>query len=92
MSEAARRYTVIVERQVEKALRRLPKEILTRVDRLLLSLADEPRPAACKKLRGHANLYRGRVGNWRLVYAVVDDEVVVLVIELAPREDTSRDL
>lgn len=92
MSELLRRYTVIVERQAEKALRRLPREILTRVDRLLLSVADEPRPAGCKKLRGYENLYRVRVGDWRLIYAVEDDELVVLVIEIAPRGEAYRDL
>jgi mRNA interferase RelE/StbE len=92
VSEPLRRYTVIVERQAEKALRRLPREILTRVDRLLLSVADEPRPAGCKKLRGYENLYRVRVGDWRLIYAVEDDELVVLVIEIAPRGEAYRDL
>lgn len=92
VSETRRRYTVIIERQVEKALRRLPKDILTRVDRLLLGLADEPRPVGCKKLRGYENLYRLRVGDWRLIYAVEDDQLVVLVIELAPRGEVYRDL
>lgn len=92
MSEPSRRYTVIVERQVEKALRRLPKQVLARVDRLLLSLADEPRPAGCKKLRGYETLYRLRVGDWRLIYAIEDDELVVLVIEIAPRGEAYRDL
>ena len=92
MSEPSRRYTVIVERQVEKALRRLPKQVLARVDRLLLSLADEPRPVGCKKLRGYDNLYRLRAGDWRLIYAIEDDELVVLVIEIAPRGEAYRDL
>ncbi len=92
MSEPPRRYTVIVERQAEKALRRLPKDLLTRFDRLLLSLADEPRPAGCKKLRGYENLYRLRVGDWRLIYAIEDDQLVVLVIEIAPRGEAYRDL
>jgi mRNA interferase RelE/StbE len=83
---------VIVERQAEKALRRLPREILARVDRLLLNLADEPRPAGCKKLRGYENLYRLRVGDWRLIYAIEDDALVVLVIEIAPRGEAYRDL
>lgn len=38
-------YTVIIERQAEKALRRLPRDVLSRVDRLLLHLAGDPRPA-----------------------------------------------
>ena len=92
MSEPSRRYTVIVERQVERALRRLPQQILTRVDRMLLGLADEPRPAGCKKLRGYENLYRLRAGDWRLIYAIEDDELVVLVIEIAPRGEAYRDL
>ncbi len=92
MSKPQRRYTVIVERQAEKTLRRLPKEILSRVDRLLLGLADEPRPVGCKKLRGYDNLYRLRAGDWRLIYAVEDDELVVLVIEIAPRSEAYRDL
>ncbi len=85
VSEPPRRYTVIVERQVEKALRRLPKDILARIDRLLLSLAEEMRPIGCKKMRGYESLYRLRVGDWRLIYAVEDDRLVVLVIEIAPR-------
>lgn len=92
MSEHPRRYTVIVERQAEKTLRRLPKEILLRVDRLLLSLADEPRPIGCKKLRGYESLYRLRVGDWRIIYSVVNDELAVLVIEIAPRGEVYRDL
>ena len=92
MSKPLRRHTVIVERQAEKTLRRLPKEILSRVDRLLLSLAEDPRPVGCKKLRGYENLYRLRVGDWRLIYAIEDDELVVLVIEISPRGEAYRDL
>ncbi|HNS01544.1 MAG TPA: type II toxin-antitoxin system RelE/ParE family toxin [Anaerolineae bacterium] len=92
MGESPRRYTVIVERQAEKTLRRLPKEVLSRVDRLLMSLAEEPRPAGCKKLRGYENLYRLRAGDWRLIYAIEDDQLVVLIIEVAPRGEAYRNL
>lgn len=56
MSEPDWRYTVILERRVEKALRRLPRDVLIRVDRLLLNLAADPRPVGCKKLKGYDNL------------------------------------
>lgn len=92
MSEPDRRYTVILERRVEKALRRLPRDVLIRVDRLLLNLATDPRPVGCKKLKGHDNLYRLRIGDWRLIYAVEDDRLVVLVVEIAPRGGVYRDL
>lgn len=92
MHEPGRRYTVILERRVEKALRRLPRDVLMRVDRALLDLADDPRPAGCKKLKGYENLYRLRVGDWRLIYAVEEDQLVVLVIEIAPRGEAYREL
>ena len=91
MSERPRQYTVIVERQAEKALRRLPGELLSRVDRLITSLSEEPRPAGGKKLKGYDHLYRLRAGDWRLIYAVEDAVLIVLVIEIAPRDKAYRE-
>lgn len=92
MREPGRRYTIILERRVEKALRRLPRDVLARVDRAILDLADDPRPAGCKKLKGYENLYRLRVGDWRLIYAVEEDRLVMLAIEIAPRGEAYREL
>jgi len=92
MSEPPGPYTVILERQAEKALRRLPRDVLSRVDRLLLSLTNDPRPIGCKKLKGYESLWRLRVGDWRMIYAIEDDKLVVLVIEIAPRGQAYRDL
>jgi mRNA interferase RelE/StbE len=83
-ADPPRQYTVIVERQAEKALRRLPQDVLRRVDRLFLSLNDDPRPAGCKKLKGFESLYRLRASDWRVTYAVEDDRLIVLVVEIAP--------
>jgi mRNA interferase RelE/StbE len=83
---------VVVERQVEKVLRRLPREVLSRVDRLLLGLPGDPRPAGCKKLTGYENLYRICMGDWRIVYAIEEDRLIVLVVEIAPRGQAYRDL
>lgn len=92
MSEASRRHTVILERQVEKVLRRFPREVLVRVDRLLLGLADDMRPAGCKKLKGYENLYRIHTGDWRVVYATEEDRLIVLVVEIAPQGQAYREL
>ena len=85
MSEESRRYTVLLDKQPQKILRRLPRDLLARIDRAIRALADEPRPAGCKKLTGHDNLYRVRVGEWRICYAVEDEQLIVLVVEVAPR-------
>ncbi len=91
MGEPGRRYKVILERRVEKALRRLPRDVLARVDRALLDLADDSRPAGCKN-KGYENLYRLRVGDWRLIYAVEEDWLVMLAIEIAPCGEACREL
>jgi len=85
MNDQGRRYTVLLDRQPQKVLRRLARDLLARIDRTILALADDPRPPGCRKLGGHQNLYRVRVGDWRISYAVEDDRLIVVVIEVAPR-------
>ena len=85
MSEESRRYTVLLDKQPQKILRRLPRDLLIRIARAIRALAIEPRPAGCKKLAGHDNIYRVRGGEWRISYAVEDERLIVLVIEVAPR-------
>lgn len=55
------------------------------------SFRNEPRPHGCEHLRDE--LYRVRLGNYRIVYAIFDDEVVVVVCKVGRRsEKTYRDL
>lgn len=85
-------YEILFERQPERLLRRLPRGLATRIDRAILALAEEPRPSGCRRLRGYQNLYRIRVGDWRISYAIEDDQLVVLIIEISPRNDAYRNL
>lgn len=85
MATAKQHWEVLFSRQAEKVLRRLPNDLLRRIDRAVLALATEPRPPGCKKLAGYDNLYRIRVGGWRISYAVEDDQLIVLIVEVAPR-------
>lgn len=55
-------------------------------------MAKEPRPHGFTKLSGYENLYRIRVGDWRISYAIEDDALIVLVIEIKPRGDAYRNL
>lgn len=84
------RWEVLLSRQAEKVMRRLPLDLLQRIDRAILALAEEPRPPGCKKLVGYDNLYRLRVGDWRISYAVEDEQLIVLILEVAPRGGAYR--
>jgi mRNA interferase RelE/StbE len=56
----------------------------------ILALADEPRPAGCVKLSGLEELYRVRQGPYRIVYAIEDDRLVVVVIRIVDRKEAYR--
>ena len=56
----------------------------------VFALAEEPRPAGCEKLAGESDRYRVRVGHYRIIYSIVDDELVVLVVRVAHRKDVYR--
>lgn len=56
-----------------------------RIEGALLALREEPRPAGVKRLVGQDGLLRIRVGDWRILYEVREQEVVVLVVRIGPR-------
>ncbi len=84
-------WQIVIERQAEKAQRRLPKPLRERIDQAILALVDNPYPAASTKLVGYANLYRLRVGDWRIIYEVRNQELIILIIKIAPRGNVYRD-
>ena len=86
-----RRYQVILDQEPRKVLRKLPAPLVRRLLAALHVLETDPRPHGCVKLTGHG-LWRIRVGEWRVIYAVEDDALVVLVVELAPRSGAYRNL
>ena len=85
-----KRYEVRFERTVEKLYRRLPKDLLVRLDRAILALADDPRPPGSKKLVGLHDHWRIRVGDWRIVYTIQDDVLIVIIVEVTPRSGAYR--
>jgi mRNA interferase RelE/StbE len=54
-------------------------------------LAAEPRPRGAVKLQGEDDLYRIRVGDYRVVYTIRDEELIVLVLRVGHRRDVYRD-
>ena len=86
------RWRVQTTRQVERRLRKLPRDILKRIEAALDGLAHNPRPSGCVKMAGFENLYRVRVGDWRIVYTIDDDRLLILIIEVEARGGAYRNL
>ena len=84
-------YTLKLHRSIEKQISRIPGKFRSRIVKSMRDLRDEPRPHGCVKL--DQNLYRIRIGQYRLIYAVFDKELIVFVCKAARRtDDTYRDL
>jgi mRNA interferase RelE/StbE len=83
-------YSVRMDSRTRKTLDRLPGDMYGRVLRKLESLEQNPRPFGVEKLTGPEDLYRVRVGDWRIVYAIRDRELAVIVIRIGHRRDVYR--
>jgi mRNA interferase RelE/StbE len=91
-SGAARpqRYQILVERGAEKELKRIAAEVRPKLVEAIKSLAENPRPAGCRKLVGLENDWRIRVGNYRIVYEIADEVRIVRVNRVLHRKDSYR--
>ena len=83
-------YRVVVARSARKELESLPRATADRIVTVLESLAEQPRPVGVRKLRGAADLWRVRVGDYRIVYALDDAQKIVDIRVVRHRKDAYR--
>ena len=88
----APRYRVQLLPRAERELAALPGDVQQRIDAKIQSLADNPRPPGVEKLAGEEGLYRVRAGDYRVVYSVHDDVLLVLVLRIGHRGEVCRKL
>ena len=84
------KYTVIISRPAQKVIDRLETDLFHRIFKKLKILEDNPRPHGVEKLAGTIDVYRVRVGDWRIVYQIRDRELIVLVVKAAHRREVYR--
>lgn len=85
-------YTVELKPSAKRALGKLDRQIQGRLAAVIDALAEDPHPPASTKLQGQEDLYRVRVGDYRIIYQVEDDVLVVLVIRIGHRREVYRGL
>ena len=83
-------YQVLLTPAAHRSLRSFPKDIRKRLDREILALGENPRPHGCEKLRGEDALYRIRVGPFRVIYEIQDEQLIVLVVRIGDRKEVYR--
>jgi mRNA interferase RelE/StbE len=82
-------YKVEIKRSAARELEQLPPKDRSRVATRIQSLAADPRPPGAEKLSGQER-YRVRQGNYRILYEIHDDLVVVIVVKIGHRRDVYR--
>jgi mRNA interferase RelE/StbE len=81
------KYALEIKQSAQKGLDALDDTLFTRIDRRILALADNPRPAGCKKLKGYKDQWRIRVGDWRVLYIIDATAKLTIVTRLANRRE-----
>jgi mRNA interferase RelE/StbE len=83
-------YRVVILPSARRDMRRLDRDVLRRMTTAIRALEEDPRPSGCKKIQGQADTWRIRVGNYRVVYEIVDEQLLVSVVHARHRRDVYR--
>lgn len=83
-------YAITFARSARKELEALGEPLASRVFARIEALAGDPRPVGCRKLQGSQDLWRIRVGDYRVVYSVSDAARTVDVSIIRHRSDVYR--
>lgn len=87
----SQRYALEFAPKALRALRKLDRLVVERIRTATEALRDEPRPAGAKMLTGVHGVWRIRVaGDYRVLYTINDDEVVVLIVDVGHRRQIYR--
>ncbi|MFC5528879.1 type II toxin-antitoxin system RelE family toxin [Cohnella yongneupensis] len=87
-------YKIELSKRSLKYLNKLDQNTRRRISVHIELLSDNPRNPELniKKIQGESSLYRLRVGNYRILYTIEDNQLIIVVINIAPRGDAYNDL
>ena len=81
------RYVVTLSLRARRETRRLDRQVLARIAKAIDTLVENPRPPGCLKVKNRENLWRIRVGDWRIGYEIDDAARTVTIIIVGHRRE-----
>ena len=84
------RYSIEISRSAEKQLEKLDPDDQRRVARAMLALAGDPYPQGSRKLTGYDDVFRIRVGRYRILYSVSGKKLIIIILKIGDRKDAYR--
>ena len=85
-------YRIEIKRSAAKALKKIPKASRKRIVEKIDSLAESPPNPDTTKMKGDNPFHKVRVGDYRIVYEIQEDVLVILVVKIGHRKDIYRNL
>lgn len=82
-------YRVEIAPAAGRDLKHLDKSVVSRLEPAILSLGEDPRPPGTRKIRDSENSYRIRVGEYRIIYDVYDNQKLVVVLRVERRSENT---
>ena len=83
-------YQIEISNTAQRQIRRLPPLVQDRIRPRIRALAQDPRPIGAIKLHVRDGQYRIRIGDYRVIYQIKDDVLLVLVVDVGHRAGVYR--
>lgn len=83
-------YIIVIAKSVQRQIDTLPNEVSDRVAKKIGQLQENPRPLGAIKLKGFANEYRIRIGDYRIRYEIDDETQAIWLLQCKHRRDVYR--
>lgn len=81
-------FKVVLSKKAEKFLEKLPKDYRSKVMQRMKEISKDPYYGDCQKMSGFSGVFRSRVGIYRIIYKVINEEIIVEVINISHRQNT----
>lgn len=86
-------YRIRIDRRVKKDFKSIQAQDIKRIKSAIQDLSNNPRPDGCTKRKGDkGDYYRIRVGNYRVVYSIEDEFLLVLVVRIGHRREIYKNI
>ncbi len=83
-------YTIIIKKSAQKQILTISESYISAIEKAIIALENTPRPVGCKKLTGSKNVYRIRVGVYRIVYEIHDKVLTIFIFDVDHRKQVYK--
>ena len=83
-------YEIIFKKSAVKELSKIPKKDQVSLSKAIRTLAEVPLPQGVRKIIGKQNLFRIRSGNYRIIYSIIEEQLIIEVVRIGHRREVYR--